>query len=54
MNLPVAINGIGQKNPGIPLHRASFCPRHGNHRLRELSAARGWVLLLLFFAHQEK
>jgi hypothetical protein len=27
---------------------ASFCPRHGNHRVRELSASQGWVLLLLF------
>jgi hypothetical protein len=27
---------------------ASFCPRHGNHRVREFSASRGWVLLLLF------
>jgi hypothetical protein len=23
-------------------------PRHGNHRVREFSASRGWVLLLLF------
>ncbi|MFZ2807627.1 MAG: hypothetical protein WA081_04250 [Desulfosalsimonadaceae bacterium] len=48
MNLTDAINFIGQTKPGIPLHKASFCPRHGNHRVREFSASRGWVLLLLF------
>ncbi|RJP88866.1 MAG: hypothetical protein C4518_10630 [Desulfobacteraceae bacterium] len=43
-----AINGIGQTNPGIPHHKASFCPRHGNHRIRELSASRGRVSFVTF------
>ncbi|MFZ2807866.1 MAG: hypothetical protein WA081_05015 [Desulfosalsimonadaceae bacterium] len=54
MNLPVATNGIDKINPGMPLRKASFCPRHGNHRVREFSASRGGFLLLLFFARQRK
>jgi len=33
---------------------ASFCPRHGNHWIRELSASQGWVSFVTFLAHQEK
>ena len=54
MNLTVTINGTGITHPGMPLHKASFCPRHGNHRLREFSASQGQVSFATFLCLPKK
>jgi hypothetical protein len=54
MSLPVEINVIGIKITGHSTLPASFCPRHGNHRIQGAFRIAGLGSFVTFLAHQEK